>query len=387
MRRTFHPVGQGAFSSETFFGEENAKHVIFDCGTSTSGPFLENAVSNLFRRDFSSNSRPQVPYFFISHLHEDHINGIPYLSKRVNIEKIFLPLTHDSAEVYLKVHKILSHAEIVSLDELNSIEGYANVLSNGMHEMIYSDSGIIQVAPVGMEGERSDSEVNSGEEITIYGGPNNNKWKFIPFNLENESRVNQFWEEINESTDEDIKSIFDINRRVKVGNLYRENVRQKLRKIYSSIEGGIHSNMLVVFSMPCRHHWKYFIMPNVLFALDKYEMNPGCVYFGDAMLKGKMLDQIKKAVTPKNPNTSDVPELARIGTVQIPHHGANGYFTQEIFEIFPQATEYVVSAGGNNPYCHPSESVTSMFYMESRRKLWCINEYSMPLSYETFIRH
>ena len=78
---TFHRVGQGLFSSETF---ENHT-IVYDCGG-------ENAdiVRNAIDMDFVESL--EIDVLFISHYDRDHINGIFHLLERHKVRHAILPL-------------------------------------------------------------------------------------------------------------------------------------------------------------------------------------------------------------------------------------------------------------------------------------------------------
>lgn len=92
IRRVFHPVGQGAFYSETHSrrddsGEENIYfRAVYDCGTTTN---LKNYNLQQRIEDWLTNANVDV--CFISHLDEDHCNGVQFLNPQV----IILPLVKE----------------------------------------------------------------------------------------------------------------------------------------------------------------------------------------------------------------------------------------------------------------------------------------------------
>ena len=71
VTRIFHPVGQGAFYTESFNDQEM---VVYDCGGNSSLKMKE------YLDKFLTKSPQQgIEAIFISHLHDDHINGLQYL--------------------------------------------------------------------------------------------------------------------------------------------------------------------------------------------------------------------------------------------------------------------------------------------------------------------
>lgn len=85
MIRSFLPVGQGAFYCEQFggFAETERVNIIYDCGSSTNVKLVEEQIKNNFQKN------EIIHAVFISHLDNDHINGIPFLLKYCKVKKIF----------------------------------------------------------------------------------------------------------------------------------------------------------------------------------------------------------------------------------------------------------------------------------------------------------
>ena len=67
--RTFHPVGQGGFYTETFDDSTNKSMVVFDCG-GNSKKFMKEYMDSFL----PSDKKAIIEAVFISHLHNDHIN-------------------------------------------------------------------------------------------------------------------------------------------------------------------------------------------------------------------------------------------------------------------------------------------------------------------------
>ena len=87
MKRMFHPVGQGAFYTETFLLGTNQYHtVVYDCGVSgDAAPMIKRL--DALKKGYGEN----VDIVFISHFHADHISHIPKLLKDFSVKAIVLP--------------------------------------------------------------------------------------------------------------------------------------------------------------------------------------------------------------------------------------------------------------------------------------------------------
>ena len=74
LTRTIHPVGQGAFYSETFsVRREKLFTAVYDCGRNKN----VSAAANIEKLH-------KVDLIFISHFHDDHINGIKEIQQNSN---------------------------------------------------------------------------------------------------------------------------------------------------------------------------------------------------------------------------------------------------------------------------------------------------------------
>ena len=85
LTRTFHPVGQGAFYSEVFKVDEEERFVtIYDCGTESKNDFIKKEIED-FKKDLQ---RKTIDILFLSHFHNDHINGLDMLLDGMTVKKI-----------------------------------------------------------------------------------------------------------------------------------------------------------------------------------------------------------------------------------------------------------------------------------------------------------
>ncbi len=85
LTRTIHPIGQGGFYTETLEEGGEKINVVYDCG-GNSEAFMHNYLDPK-----KNNVNPNIDAVFISHFHEDHINGLEYLLNNYNVKTLFLP--------------------------------------------------------------------------------------------------------------------------------------------------------------------------------------------------------------------------------------------------------------------------------------------------------
>ncbi len=76
--KTFYAVGQGGFYSERIFNEDHEKTIVYDCGSVTKATNNQMAPLN---RCINESGLERIDYVVISHLDEDHINGLSELEK------------------------------------------------------------------------------------------------------------------------------------------------------------------------------------------------------------------------------------------------------------------------------------------------------------------
>lgn len=86
FKRVFHPVGQGAFFTETFFNKEEGygSTIVYDCGSISSKELLYREIDNF------KNEHKSFNILFISHFDADHVNGLKRLLEKDVIDKGFI---------------------------------------------------------------------------------------------------------------------------------------------------------------------------------------------------------------------------------------------------------------------------------------------------------
>lgn len=108
--RNFLPVGQGAFYLERFILNDIDKpiNVIYDCGSydyynKKSVKKVNHQIIRLF------NENETIDAVFISHFHEDHINGLELLLKHCDVKNIFIPLIDNDIKEILLIQYLIEH--------------------------------------------------------------------------------------------------------------------------------------------------------------------------------------------------------------------------------------------------------------------------------------
>ena len=90
LTRVIHPIGQGGFYTETLKNNNgNEFNVVYDCG-GNGQKFMSDYLDSCFPK------RQTIDMVFVSHFHDDHINGLMHLLKKNDVRKLIIPqLTPD----------------------------------------------------------------------------------------------------------------------------------------------------------------------------------------------------------------------------------------------------------------------------------------------------
>jgi len=354
--RTFHPVGQGAFYSE----KHDGFNVVYDCGNWRNSKKATSVVKNSFKLN------DVIDILFISHFDYDHVSKINVLVNNFKIRHVVMPLLHD--------------------EEINILTNIYRALGNNVLNLLRTperyfgkNTKVIRVAASNINGEDLLEErpvilvdrLKNGDTIQsgciLKASLKFHEWCFIPYNHENATRRIELERGLLSSglTRFDLMKIkedpnYTIKKIVDDIGLEKSKGGKKFRDIYEGITGGININSMLVFSGPhCgtkvgrRNYYaaigwcKCFPDMYSTSGLRRYEycVSPriACVYTGDCDLNLVKPKQIYR----------DFWEC--VGTIQVPHHGANSNFCLDILDgshyFFP------ISVGLKNTYSHPCKNV------------------------------
>ncbi|MGL5369114.1 MAG: hypothetical protein ACRDAG_12535 [Cetobacterium somerae] len=343
IKRVFHPVGQGAFYREKI----NQFNFIYDCGAKKCGKDspLKNEAQNFSKKE------NQIDLLVISHFDSDHYNGVKFLlENNCLIKKIMIP--HLNEEI-----KLLSIIQRITRETKNSenLMSDLKMIINPVEElkkiMNKDKLQIIQVLPKkyefdeNIEGENIEYSalqdmIISGTCITI---EEKNNWIIKPFNLA-----------INITIKSDI--LLEINNILKLGlNDLDLNITNILKELSIKIEDDtllkerkieiVHEELKIVYNNLGLEKNKYSLCCYSGLKNDKGKKKIGCLYTGDYDAKDEIFPLL---------NFYDK-YINYIGIVQIPHHGADENFTDQL--MLKNIRIALISAGKNNQYNHPSANV------------------------------
>lgn len=334
MIRTFHSIGQGAFYTEQF----DDFTIVYDCGSDNNIPLIEKEIRNTFEQNQT------IDAVFISHLHEDHVNGLEFLLDYCNVKKIFLPLINQNVRLSLHVYQVIEQTSVSPIIRTILDFGDNTQPNIGDTQIVFvPETGEDSQPELAGEGQNIDN-VNSKSltQNPKIGLPQNiNNWVFIPFNFRNSARS------------------IELNNKLSTNNLTFSNIdefnsiwndsgkREKLIEIYKSIPGSLNTNSLTLYSGPELNIDRHFHLRHFPF-FSRYDFWHLCggLYFGDYEAKGTQ--KWNQFINHYN-NYWDL-----VGTVQIPHHGSRHNYNREINYVYPKVS--IISAGFSNRHRHPHAS-------------------------------
>lgn len=401
--RQFHPVGQGAFYTEHIFCNHEKFNVVYDCGSSTNKAIVEEQIIRTFKEGETIHA------LFISHLHEDHINEIPFLIEYCQVKNIFFPLISG-------VNKLILLQELNEQDSkftyqfisnpknaINNLGNNGNVKPKliAVQEVSPNDSDSNNdipfdlendsPSPANSEGQLFDQSIQSGRKIQY--SRLKGVWEYIPFNFDQNNRKQELETVLQKSG-----IIVRNGEFIQYGKILTPTeVIQVTKGAYDKITGKRNSNSMTLFSGSINnislmhkpiylrmydidsfdffldsyfneHHnidfydfiYDNFIDNYSIYELNRYSinpilfgnMNPGCLYTGDYDAATDIYFSALKDHYEEYWST--------IGCFQVPHHGSKNNFNIGLIE---KNNVYIISAGKRNKYHHPSATVLKKIHL------------------------
>ena len=293
FKRILHPVGQGAFFTEQFFDENGAAilNVVYDCGELRSTKHLDREIENTLN---PTDKAEVIDVMFISHLDEDHINGIDQL---INIGSltdksvIILPLNYPLViKMLLQVDRYFFSGQFSggATDILLRLYATgAKILGiDNNTEAIVNNSVIIEDLRTMNDGD----VIRSLQPLKFQ-----ELWYYIPFNtiLDND-RYGKFIDALNKS---------NLCKRQLTNAIYVQEHLSELIEIYSGLPKGIRNvtainvNSLNVFSYSANNIEDRGVWINY-FGSDAwylgawhddlvYRSRCSCLYTGDCVMESR----------------------------------------------------------------------------------------------------
>lgn len=365
MIRTFHPIGQGGFYTERFNNLPDKPMVVFDCGGKSKG-FMEKYIDSFLPKD----KKVTIEAVFISHLHDDHINGLQHLLHRANVKKIFLPQFNSN--------------QLFDTIFYNAAQGGKNSNSNqlvlSLIESTHSSLGEVSIIQVAEAIEDNNNQnvsrtIQDGKSQTIASGSLvkfENGWVYIPFNPK--SKIPNFDKIKDQSIKETLQSLYYNTNLDEQAEALAEFVKShsvKLCKaLYRKMFGGIHNGQSMTLFSGLRNHDSDIEICSHPFTTTCYhsqcprwcdwlEHNKDCIptnflYTGDY----EAGDSVKMKELSSFYTKIEV--WKTICGLQIPHHGSRKNYAEELYNKRCYA---IASAGVYNKFHHPNiDTLINIFH-------------------------
>ena len=375
MRRCFLPIGQGAFYCERFFLEEGKSlNVVFDCGALPASG-MRRCLKDVLPAALGGDNT--IHLMFLSHLHEDHVNGVEELRNKYNItiKEIRYPAINPDEQLLMK-YWFLSNGQQNGLAYALCMDhprgtGYARLQGTNLIPIPSTPSP--EEPENGADNSNSNSNILKLSDLVVSSGIVANadienmfpEWEFRTFNyLKAKER---------QELKDKLAVILPPGENVTNENLDKQwrkpSGKKAIKDAYAEIPGGFNANSMTVFSGPVTGDWEHWHQmlecchkPPCHMNAELAPTKPGCLYTGDYDASS---DERWKALSDRY---SDCWE--RIGCLQIPHHGACLNFNKAFLEL---DAIFVASAGAHNRFGHPNACV-QLAFQQKNKHLFCVTE-------------
>lgn len=355
LTRIIHPVGQGGFYTETFTDENNDElfNMVYDCGSETNkSRFIEP-----YLKKYISGSNKNFDAVFISHLHNDHINGLDFLLRTTTIRNLFLPqLTPD----------IIIEAYIYNYIKTGVVNNPSNDCIANLIRRTYNNTRIVEIIESnGDEGFDRGESIAIGDNLkpsypsgTVFTGKGNVvcpdgiilKWLYIPFNSPYPSKNGKPI-----SQDPLFSSVIDSNGNIepnRLSYLMKSKSIDECKGIYFEYFGKDHNaySMTLFSGIEQPHRISYCMRRSNFWMWYRHDLcfSPNFIYTGDFKPNMKLgsssyIEMMKRRL--ENMHLWDT-----VSGIQVPHHGSRYNFNAELYR-FP-CVGYI-SVGSTNAHHHP----------------------------------
>ncbi len=344
LERTIWPVGHGAFYTEQFKDGDNVLFTaVYDCG-SEQIKMRNECIEAIFPKD----KKTDIDALFISHFHNDHVNGLQELLSRTNIKRLYVPQLKDDYMLYT-LCTLSSASALVrrnSIEFLNTI--YEDSRTGGIDE-IYEVPAITKDEADRIDSSESDMDITNRryhKVATTISVANVPEWIYIPCNLfeGKQELIEAFKNDGTYITNGEI----DIQ---KILSDLKSDHWKCVQEIYKmAFPKGHNEYSMTVFSGIKEKLEKEYVsrtdMPYSKYYIHRpYSWELNCLYTGDFEPKNGNV----RALSTYYRNRENA--WARVEIIQVPHHGSKDNHDDSMFE---HARMAFVSAATNDKYGHPS---------------------------------
>ena len=369
----FHPIGQGLFYTGSLL--YNSYNFVYDCGGHSGQEYIDNSIEQYKNSMARCNQqKPDIDFVVISHLHEDHYNGISQLNKTFQIKRFYLPYIGDDKNFTA----LVLSGQFYKKNKTNS--EYVQSLSS-LHFMLslyrIGEFADMQTELIGKSPSFEENGV--AYQSSFFTSPFNCKdyWCFALFN----KRVSD--EKLQELTEKmyavmgkhRVKSIYDLiiqGKFKEISEIYSETISKNLNITstvllhYPSVdfcEALYNRNLHNICDDPNVLNYRKHLYRGYSVPFKKSRFN-ATLLTGDVEMDKELANRIK----------ANLPQ-EEIGVLQLPHHGASKNY-RKLKGVAIESKTTVASYGLGNQYKHPSKETVDDLY-NNRKAFYSANQYEI----------
>lgn len=371
VTRTFHPVGHGAFYTEKIQCSQSGKtyNIVYDCGSRKTKE-INAAIDAAFAQG------EKIDILFLSHFHNDHINGLEYLNKRCKIGTVIVPymtramrclalLSFVTAGGYATRGPSLRNWAVSYLSDPEQSSGQDDT----GFKVLTLDNGNLEQQELSIEEIGKYLRLPASTRIILNLDGSHEQWYLKTYCHRSALNENIFYEAVKKAGMDcsrllDPQYVWD--HRKKLRKIYDGQLKDKRRK--SNIDCRLHINntSIVLFSG---------MKPtDFLIKLSRLEPVPvdilhyyclGCLYTGDIqMQQGNGITNALISCFGNEINNR------LICTVQVPHHGAENACDPDFWNCMKScATNAVVSCNPPDYPCSKTKTVIQNYMPKHSLKI------------------
>lgn len=354
LTRIIHPVGQGGFYSETFNNDSQKINVIYDCGGN-----CKSSIESYIENYYPGQTEKTIDAVFISHLHDDHINGLDFLLKNNHVKHLFLPQLTDDEKIELLLYSIINTGYVTDVIRqllFGDMNNGTRIISVSHDDGDNHVNGETYEIDLNMSNGINKNNIPSGTKIGIW-----NEWLFIPYNPPISKNQNDFYNYLKQEL-----HITDDFTPEEIPSIVMKKGLNTIKKVYEGYFNNDHNAYsMTLFSGLVKPHPYYdycddcFCEMNrpchfcrIEYRKKRYCKSPNCLYMGDYDTK-KQFTNLRRFYDYY---------WKTIASVQSPHHGSRNNFVPSLYEYAHKA---FISVGERNRYHHPN--VDTLIGVESMR--------------------
>jgi hypothetical protein len=394
-------------------------NVVYDCGTISSSQYLKDAIDKTFREG------EKIEAVFISHLHKDHISGIPDLIRRCNVKSIYFPLLTKQNKILAKIRLIAEGIDSEFCFRFIDSPKKAIEIEIGDKARDIRLIGVFPDKNLGKKDKQdsndSDFISNPGEEIkgicdsTLQSGMSITdeegrsiwpRWIYIPYNFEFNRRNNMLIKGL-KSEGITIKEVTELGRNP---GKYGEKIAI-IKKMYGRVDHDFNSHSMTLYSGATTKIERTFYYtlsnyeclsrcgncpnpermrfcgryapllcaiktPNIIRILEEpFSRRSGCLYTGDYKISD---DEVVNKLKQKYSGY-----WKTLLAMQVPHHGSKLSFNRK---LVMKGVHYIISAATTNSYEHPDKQVKEDIRQEGGNISVVTENFNSNVCFETWLQ-